>query len=102
MNGCETAQVARVGVDLSKRVYQVHAVDRTGKVLLAKAMSPERFLVWCADLPAGCLVATEACGGAHYVARRLQAMGLDARLIAAHFVPGLRSSKGSARLRLPP
>lgn len=61
--------VARVGVDLSKRVYQVHAVDRTGKVLLAKAMSPERFLTWCRDLPAGCTVATEACGGAHYLAR---------------------------------
>jgi hypothetical protein len=43
---------ARVGVDLSKRVYQVHAVDRSGKVLLAKAMSPERFLVWCREPPA--------------------------------------------------
>jgi transposase len=97
MNGCETAQIARVGVDLSKRVCQVHAVDRTGKVLLAKPMSPERFLAWCADLPAGCLVATEACGGAHYVARRLQAMGLDARLIAAHFVAPYRLAGKSGK-----
>lgn len=84
------APVARVGVDLSKRIYQVHAVDRSGHVLLAKSMSPERFFTWCATLPAGCLVATETCGGAHHVARRLRAMGLDARLIAAHFVTPYR------------
>jgi hypothetical protein len=33
MNGSEATLAARVGVDLSKRVYQVHAVDRSGKVL---------------------------------------------------------------------
>lgn len=31
--------IARVGVDLSKRVYQVHAVDRSGRVVLARALS---------------------------------------------------------------
>jgi transposase len=82
--------VARVGVDLSKRVFQVHAVDRGGRVLVAKPMSPERFFVWCAELPAGCLVAMEACGGAHHVARRLRLLGLDARLIAGHFVTPYR------------
>jgi transposase len=84
------ALVARVGVDLSKRVYQVHAVDRSGRVLLARAMSPDRFFVWCAELPAGCLVAMEACGGAHHVSRRLGLLGLDARLIAGHFVTPYR------------
>ncbi len=64
--------VARVGVDLSKRVFQVHAVDRAGRQQLAKAMSPQRFYAWCAELPAGCMVAMEACGGAHHVARRVQ------------------------------
>jgi transposase len=82
--------VARVGVDLSKRAYQVHAVDRAGRVLLARAMSPDRFFAWCAGLPAGCLVAMEACGGAHHVARRLHLLGLDARLIAGHFVTPYR------------
>jgi len=84
------APVARVGVDLSKRVYQVHAVDRAGRVLLARAMSRDRFFVWCAELPAECLVAMEACGGAHHVARRLRLLGLDARLIAGHFVAPYR------------
>ena len=84
------APVARVGVDLSKRVFQVHAVDRSGRVVQARAMPPDRFYAWCAELPAGCLVAMEACGGAHHVARRLQLLGLDARLIAGHFVSPYR------------
>lgn len=82
--------VVRVGVDLSKRVYQVHAVDRWGKVVVTKAMSPQRFFAWCAELPAGCVVAMEACGGAHHVARRLRLLGLDARLIAGQFVTPYR------------
>lgn len=84
------SSVVRVGVDLSKRVYQVHAVDRWGRVVLAKALSPERFFAWCAELPAGCVVVMEACGGAHHAARRLRLLGLDARLVAGHFVTPYR------------
>lgn len=91
------ALIARVGVDLSKRVFQVHAVERSGRVVLAKAMSPERFFAWCADLPAGCLVAMEACGGAHHVARRLRLLGLDARLIGGHFVTPYRMAGKSGK-----
>jgi transposase len=91
------ALFARVGVDLSKRAFQVHAVDRSGRVLLVKAMSPDRFFAWCAQLPAGCVVAMEACGGAHHVARRLRLMGLDARLIAGHFVTPYRMAGKSGK-----
>ena len=89
--------VSRVGVDLSKRVYQVHAVDRSGRVLLAKALSPDRFFAWCAELPKGCLVAMEVCGGAHAAARALQRLGLDARLIAGHFVSPYRMAGRSGK-----
>lgn len=89
--------VARIGVDLSKRVYQVHAMDRSGRVLMVKSLSRERFLAWCAELPAGCLVAIEACGGAHHVARRLRPLGLDARLIAGHFVTPYRMAGKAGR-----
>lgn len=91
------APVARVGVDLSKRVYQVHAVDRSGRVVQVKAMSPSRYFAWCAELPAGCLVVMEACGGAHHVARRLRLMGLDARLVAGHFVTPYRMAGKSGK-----
>ena len=86
-------EAARVGVDLSKRVFQVHAVDRSGRVVLAKALSPDRFFAWCSELPAGALVAMEACSGAHHWARRCQASGLLPRLMAAQFVAPFRKSR---------
>ncbi len=92
---CES--VARVGVDLSKHVYQVHALDAQGRIVLAKAMSAERFFAWCSQLPAACIVAMEACGGAHHVARRLQMLGLNARLIAGHFVTPYRMAGKSGK-----
>jgi transposase len=83
-------QAVRVGVDLAKRVIQVHAVDATGRRVVCRALKREQFIAWCATLPAGCLVAMEACSSAHHWARRLRAMGLDARLIAANFVTPYR------------
>lgn len=59
-------EITRVGVDLAKRVIQVHAVDALGKVVAAKALARDKFMTWCAQLPAGCLVAMEACSGAHH------------------------------------
>lgn len=91
------APVARVGVDLSKRVYQVHAVDGQGRTVVAKAMPVDRFFAWCAELPQGCTVAMETCGGAHHVSRHLRLLGLDARLIAGHFVTPYRMAGKSGK-----
>jgi len=33
-------QIAQVGIDLSKRLYQVHAIDAAGRVIKQRAMSP--------------------------------------------------------------
>ena len=84
------ALMARVGVDLAKNVIQVHAVDAAGRRVMTRAIKREQFLAWCAQLPPGCLVAMEACSSAHHWARKLRAMGLDARLIAASFVSPYR------------
>jgi transposase len=84
------ALIARVGVDLAKNVIQVHAVDGAGRRVVARAFKREAFLAWCAQLPAGCLVAMEACSGAHHFGRRLRAMRLDVRLIAPSFVSPYR------------
>lgn len=83
-------QITRVGVDLAKRVIQVHAINAAGRVLSAKALARDKFAAWCVQLPPGCLVAMEACIGGHHWARKLRAMGLDARLIAGHFVGAYR------------
>src|SRR5215470_17726945 len=89
--------IARVGVDLAKRVIQVHAVDTTGRRVVARSLKRDQFLAWCAQLPAGCLVAMETCSSAHHWARKLRALGLDARLIAANFVSPYRMEGKSGK-----
>jgi transposase len=79
-----------VGVDLAKRVIQVHAVDAAGKLVTGRALARDRFIGWCAQLPAGCVVAMEASSSAHHWARKLCSLGLDARIIAAHLVKPYR------------
>lgn len=84
------SEITRVGVDLAKNVIQVHAVDAVGKVVTNKALQRDKFILWCAMLPARCLIAMEASSGAHHWARKLVAAGLDARIIAAHLVEPYR------------
>lgn len=91
------ALIARVGVDLAKSVIQVHAVDGAGRRVVARSFKREQFWAWCAQLPAGCLMAMEACSGAHHFARKLRALGLDARLIAASFVSPYRMEGKSGK-----
>jgi transposase len=91
------ALIARVGIDLAKTVIQVHAVDHAGQRVVARAMKREQFLAWCARLPVGCVVAMEACSGAHAWGRRLRSMGLDARLIAPSLVSPYRMEGKSGK-----
>jgi len=81
----------RVGVDLSKRVIQVHAVDAGGRALCNRALARDKFLAWCALLPAGCMVVMEVSSSAHHWARQLLLMGLDARIVSAHLAAPYRS-----------
>ena len=89
--------IVRVGVDLAKLVIQVHAVDAAGRRVVSRALKRDQFIAWCAQLPAMCLVAMEACTSGHHWARRLRAAGLDARLIAAHFVSPYRMEGKSGK-----
>lgn len=83
-------EITRVGVDLAKHVIQVHAVDRATKLVTNRSLTRTNFMLWCTKLPPRCLVAMEACSGAHHWARKLVALGLDARIIAAHLVSPYR------------
>ena len=89
--------IVRVGVDLAKNLIQVHAVDAAGRRVIARALKRDQFFAWCEQLPPGCLVAMEACSSAHHWGRRLQAIGLDARLIPAHFVTPYRMEGRSGK-----
>lgn len=97
MSEYTAAAIVRVGADLAKRVIQVHAVDSAGRRVVGRALKRDQFITWCAQLPPGCLVAMEACSGAHHWARRLCALGLDARLIAASFVSPYRMEGRSGK-----
>ena len=87
----------RVGVDLAKRVIQVHAVDAAGRVLTSRALARDKFIEWCVRLPAGCVVAMEASSSAHHWSRKLIVLGLDARIISAQLVSPYRSQGGTGK-----
>ena len=97
MSEITRGQAVRVGVDLAKRVIQVHAVDGSGQVLAGRALARDKFLPWCAQLPAGCIVAMETSSSAHHWARKLIGLGLDARIIAAQLVSPYRRQGASGK-----
>lgn len=76
--------VTRMGIDLAKQAFQLHGVDRTGKVLIRKQLRRARMLDYFGKQTA-CLIGMEACGGAHYWARELTKLGHDVRLMAPQF-----------------
>lgn len=87
----------RVGVDLAKRVIQVHAVDAHGHVVTAKSLRREQFLAWCARLPEGSLIVMEASSSSHHWCRRLVARGLDARIVSAQLAAPYRQEGHSGK-----
>ena len=78
-------QVTTIGLDIAKNVFQVHGVDRHGKVVLCKRLARGKVLTFFANLPR-CLIGLEAGGGAHHWARELTRLGHDARLMPPQYV----------------
>ncbi|HEX5579917.1 MAG TPA: IS110 family transposase, partial [Candidatus Limnocylindria bacterium] len=79
-----------------KRVFQVHAVDECGKLVLKKRLIRDKVLEFFANLPR-CLVGLEACGGAHHWARELAKLGHEVRLLAPQYVkPYVKTNKHDA------
>lgn len=81
-----------IGVDLAKDVFSVCSVNGPGRVLDRKDLRREAFSAYLVLLPAGSVVAMEACSGAHYWGRRCVELGLQPRLMAAQFVKPFRKS----------
>lgn len=66
----ELNAVVTVGLDLAKHVFQVHAVDAAGRVVMSRALRRKDVLAFFERLPS-CLIGMEACGSAHHWAREL-------------------------------
>jgi transposase len=89
-------QVTTIGLDLAKRVFQVHGVDAAGKVVLRRKLQRSEVAGFFADL-SPCLVGIEACATAHHWARLIGKAGHKVRLIPPAYVkPYVRRSKTDA------
>src|SRR5918997_1092049 len=86
-----------LGIDIAKQMFHVVGMDDSGHVVLRKRLARSALLSFIASLPP-LRIGMEACGSAHYWARRFREHGHDVRLIAPHFVKAsVKSPKNDAR-----
>lgn len=57
--------VTTIGLDIAKNVFHAHGADAGGRPLFSRKISRTKLLEFFAKQPS-CLVALEACGGAHH------------------------------------
>ncbi len=89
-------KITTIGIDLAKSVFQVHGVDDHGKAVLRKKLDRSRMFEFFIKLQP-CLIGMEACGSAHYWARKLVEMGHTVKLMAPQFVkPYVKTNKNDA------
>ena len=88
--------VSVVGIDIAKRVFQLHGVDDHGRTVLRKRLTRATFLIEMAAHPP-CVVGMEAGSGAHHWGRCLAEMGHDVRLMPPRYVrPYVKGNKHDA------
>jgi transposase len=86
-------KITTVGIDLAKNVFQIHGVDERGKAVVRKQLKRADMAKFFANLPK-CLVGMEACGSAHFWARKLSEFGHTVKLMAPQFVrPYVKTNK---------
>ena len=89
-------EIITIGLDLAKRVFQVHGVDATGQVVVRRALRRAQMVPFFARLPS-CLIGIEACGTSHFWARELIKLGHQVRLMPPAYVkPYVKRGKTDA------
>jgi transposase len=68
------SQVTTIGLDIAKTVFHAHGADERGAAVFSRKLSRAKLLDFLVRQPK-CLVAMEACSGAHHLARELMQMG---------------------------
>jgi transposase len=79
------SQIKRIGIDTSKAVFTLHAIDQADRPVLRVNLRRTQMLSFFRKRPRT-EVALEACGSAHHWARKLIALGHDVRLIPPQYV----------------
>ena len=86
-------KITTVGIDLAKLVFQIHGVDARGKVAVRRQLKRAEMSSYFVNLEP-CLIGMEACGSAHYWARKLEGYGHTVKLMAPQFVkPYVKTNK---------
>ena len=86
-----------LGVDLGKNSCSVVGVDAAGAVVVRRSMRRQTLIDYVSQLPA-CVVAMEACCGAHYLGRLFAAHGHEIRLMPPEYVrPYVKAQKNDDR-----
>jgi transposase len=86
------SEFIRIGVDLGKNYFQIHALERNECALTRKLRRADLRKFFEQVRP--CLIGMEARGSAHYWARELKAMGHEVKLIPPVYVkPYVKRSK---------
>jgi len=90
-------QIAVLGIDLGKNSCSVVGLDAAGRVVLRRRVSREGVVKLASGLPP-CVMAMEACCGAHHLGRVLNGMGHEVRLMSPEYVrPYVKSQKNDER-----
>ncbi len=85
--------IALIGIDLGKNSFHIHCQDRRGKAVYRKKFTRPKLIEFLATCPAT-TIAMEACGGSHFMARKLEELGHSPKLISPQFVrPFVKSNK---------
>ena len=83
-------------MDIAKHVFQAHGADASGQAVFRKKITRAKLIDFLASQPR-CLVALEACGGAHYWGREISKLGHTVRLIPPSYVkPFVKRQKNDA------
>jgi transposase len=89
--------LATVGIDLGKNSCSLAALDARGAVVLRRRLSRGKLVAFVSGMPA-CVVAMEACCGAHHLGRVFAAQGHEVRLMAPEYVqPYVKAQKNDDR-----
>jgi transposase len=90
-------QIAVLGIDLGKNSCSIAGMDPTGRIVLRRRLHRDSVVKLASRLPA-CVMAMEACCGAHHLGRVLQAYGHEIRLMSPEYVqPYVKAQKNDER-----